>query len=116
MRILNFLILLVSLLAISGTDAFAIMAQQNGESVEVPVCGGFAGISCKDDEWCDYPEGIACGIADQFGTCRPRPEVCVQVYLPVCGCDGKTYGNACQAAAAGLDVAHAGECGGAGPK
>ncbi|MBW2732753.1 MAG: serine protease [Deltaproteobacteria bacterium] len=44
------------------------------------------------------------------GTCTPRPEYCIYLYLPVCGCDSKTYGNECEAAAAGTSIASQGAC------
>jgi hypothetical protein len=74
------------------------------------ACGGLKGLSCGTGEYCDFPIGTNCGAADQTGTCAKIAEGCTLDYTPVCGCDGKTYGNACSAAAAGMSVAKKGEC------
>ncbi len=74
-------------------------------------CGGIAGGSCGDTEWCDYG-GVSgmCGAADQLGVCEPRPDVCDAAVTPVCGCDSVGYNNACEAQVAGVDIISEGAC------
>lgn len=36
--------------------------------------------------------------------------VCTMQYDPVCGCNNKTYSNACHAGAYGVAIAYTGEC------
>ncbi|MEI9942400.1 MAG: Kazal-type serine protease inhibitor domain-containing protein [Pseudomonadota bacterium] len=74
------------------------------------VCGGLLGSSCAENEFCAYDETAACGAADQTGICVPKPSVCNDISDPVCGCDGQTYANQCEAAAKGSSVQHAGAC------
>jgi hypothetical protein len=53
---------------------------------------------------------MACGFSDGSGVCKPIPEICTDDVNPVCGCNGTTYSNACEAAAKGVSVQSQGAC------
>jgi hypothetical protein len=72
------------------------------------VCGGIAGLTCNESEWCDYADH--CGAGDMQGVCTPKPGACTKDCPGVCGCDGNRYCNACLAQQQGIDVSPTASC------
>jgi hypothetical protein len=66
--------------------------------------------ACDLGEVCVTPNGLCTspGTCMQF---EPGGGKCMDVYDPVCSCDGVTYPNACEAGKYGASIAYAGECG-----
>jgi len=73
-------------------------------------CGSWGGFFCNAGQFCNWKDSDICGAFDAPGVCAYRPQLCPMIYKPVCACDGKTYGNACSAAAAGASVSSNGPC------
>src|SRR6185503_5995479 len=76
-------------------------------------CGGFVppgSPTCGAGLFCQYQPGALCGAADAPGECVAIPSSCSTPREPVCGCNGVTYSNACNAALAQAGIRQAGRC------
>ncbi|MFL6197399.1 MAG: Kazal-type serine protease inhibitor domain-containing protein [Thermoanaerobaculia bacterium] len=69
------------------------------------------GPACKDNGGCGRAGYCQKATCQAPGRCAVRPTACPLVFDPVCGCNSTTYGNACFAAMAGVNVRSNGACG-----
>lgn len=80
---------------------------------EIGPMASYTHSHCNDGQFCELEFGI-CNTNDGFGffdgECAVKPDMCIEMYDPVCGCDNTTYGNSCMAAAEGVSVSRTGEC------
>jgi len=73
------------------------------------ACGGPEKITCNSALYCQVPAG-QCSNPDAAGTCVKAPDFCMRVSRPVCGCNGKTYANECDARHAKVAIDTASAC------
>lgn len=67
--------------------------------------------ACEEEkEFCFYEIEASCGDGGEKGKCIHPPEQIIEIYSPVCGCDGTTYASEPAAKAAKTSARTEGEC------
>lgn len=83
-----------------ASEVYAPVVRREGRD-----CFSWHTFDCNENQYCSFAPASICGAANAHGVCAYPAEMCTTIYRPVCGCDGKTYGNACEAASVGVSVA-----------
>lgn len=94
----------------SGAQAGNAAAGSGGASGAGKRCGTRGGATCGQDEFCNFEPDSECGGTDRGGACEAKPQVCTDIFKPVCGCDNHTYSSDCNAHGAGVSMKHDGLC------
>lgn len=100
---------------IAGCSAQGDPVPEVDEAAQDPLlwsgfCGGRTHKQCSGDRVCTTLFKRGCPDDTTPGICLPRPRSCPSRQDPVCGCDGVTYDNLCEAVQAGASVMHMGQC------
>jgi hypothetical protein len=96
-------------LALAALIGLALIAA-GGSAQSAPRCGGPGHSRCDPGFFCQKGVGV-CQRPDAWGLCARKPRFCDFLEDPVCGCDGRTYTNACTAWENGANIARKGACG-----
>lgn len=97
-----------TLISFAWIAACGLSQGDSNHDAEAQVCAGIQGLPCDTNEYCNLGLGNCC--CDFQGVCEEIPELCPEIFAPVCGCDGTTYGNRCEAARDGVSVDFEGSC------
>jgi hypothetical protein len=80
-----------------------VTASEGGTSGEAKRC--VENKDCSSTMFCSRKD-----CDDAGGICEPRPLVCDDAPMPICGCDGVTYWNDCLRRTVGVGPLRPGEC------
>ena len=97
-------------LAVAVLATASAAAPPRSELPDGATCTTDKGKACRVGAYCKREYGACIAVPKGEGVCRPIPDICSDEVRPVCGCNGKTYENACLAEIDDANIAHEGSC------